>query len=85
MRPSATNAPSSFTIAYRGSRSLLYDFASGETRLLDARSYCGKGGPVPSGAATVLHLPLHAERELVSVRVGMYGIVMALLGITLGR
>ena len=58
------------------------DLRSAETRLLDARSYRGKGGPVPGGAATVLHLPLHAERELASVRVerGMYGIVMALLG-----
>lgn len=45
------------------------DLRSGETRLLDERSYCGKGGPVPGGAATVLHLPLHAERELASVRV----------------
>ena len=61
------------------------DLRSGKTRLLEHAGY--KGGPVPGGAATVLHLPLHADRELASVRVecGVYGIAMALLGITLGR
>ena len=63
------------------------DLRTGTTRLPDPQSYRGKGGPVPGGAATVLHLPLHADRELASVRVecGLYGVVMALLGITLGR
>ena len=61
------------------------DLRTGETRLLEHASY--KGGAVPGGAATVLHLPLHAERELASVRVecSLYGVVMALLGLTLGR
>ena len=63
------------------------DLRSGRTRLLEAKTFRGTGGPVPGGAATVLHLPLHADRELAAVRVecGLYGIVMALLGITLGR
>ena len=63
------------------------DLRSGRTRLLEHASFKGKGGPVPGGAATVLHLPLYAERELVSVRIecSLYGVVVALLGITLGR
>ncbi len=63
------------------------DLRSGKTRLLEHASFMGKGGPVPGGAATVLHLPLHADRELASVRIecSLYGIVLAVLGVTLGR
>ena len=63
------------------------DLRSGKTRLLEHASFKGNGGPVPGGAATVLHLPLYADRELISVRVecSLYGVVVALLGVTLGR
>ena len=63
------------------------DLRSGTTRLLEHASFKGKGGTVPGGAATLLHLPLHAERELASVRIecSLYGVVVALLAMTLGR
>ncbi len=63
------------------------DLRTGRTRLLDHASFEGKGGPVAGGAATVLHLPLYADRELASVRIecSLYGVVVALLAMTLGR
>ena len=63
------------------------DLRSGKTRLLEHASFKGKGGAVAGGAATVLHLPLHGDRELRSVRIecSLYGVVVALLGVTLGR
>lgn len=63
------------------------DLRTGRTRLLEHADFRGKGGPVSGGAATLLHLPLHADRELVSVRIecSLHGIVVALLAMTLGR
>jgi len=63
------------------------DLRSGQTRLLDPAAFHGKGRTVPGGAATILHLPLDADKPLASVevRIELYGIVVALLGATLAR
>jgi hypothetical protein len=63
------------------------DLRSGQTRILDAASFHGKGRTVPGGAATILHLPLDPARDLASfeVAVDLYGIVLGLLAATLVR
>jgi hypothetical protein len=63
------------------------DLRTGQTRVLDPVSFHGKGRSVPGGAATILHLPLDAARELASLeaRAELYGVVIGLLGATLGR
>ena len=63
------------------------DLRSGQTRILDAASFHGKGRAVPGGAATILHLPLDPARDLASfeVAVDLYGIVLGLLAATLVR
>ena len=63
------------------------DLATGATRLLDRKSFKGKGRSVKGGSATVLHLSLDASKELAQVEftVHLYGVVFALLGVTLER
>jgi hypothetical protein len=60
---------------------------TGQTRILDPIASHGKGRTVPGGAATILHLPLDANKSLASLdlRVELYGVVVALLGATLTR
>ena len=64
------------------------DLLTGKTRLPDLLTSRDTGGRlIPGGAATLLHLPLHADRTLASVRIEctLYGVVLALLGLTLAR
>jgi hypothetical protein len=63
------------------------DLRTGQTRILDAQSFHGKGRTVPGGAATILHLPLDPAKELESlqVSVNLYGIVLGLMAATLAR
>ena len=64
------------------------DLCTGRIRTLDPATFKGRGGhPVPGGVATILHLPLYPDRTLSSVQVEctLYGVVLALLGVTLAR
>lgn len=63
------------------------DLRTGLTRILDATTSKGKGGAVPGGAATVLHLPLDPSKQLASLTVEaeLYGVVVGLLAATLVR
>jgi hypothetical protein len=63
------------------------DLRTGQTRILDAATFHGKGRTVPGGAATILHLPLDPAKELASlqVEVDLYGIVVGLMAATLAR
>jgi hypothetical protein len=63
------------------------DLATGKTRLLDLAGFKGKGRDVPGGAATILFLPLDPRKDLASLKVeaSLYGIVVALLAVTLAR
>jgi len=60
---------------------------TGQTRILDAVAFHGKGRTVPGGAATILHLPLDPAKPLASLQVqsDLYGIVIALMAATLVR
>ena len=40
------------------------DLRTGQTRILDAGDFHGKGRTVPGGAATILHLPLDPAKDL---------------------
>jgi hypothetical protein len=59
------------------------DLATGRMRLVSK----GELRDVPGGAATILYLPLDARKNLASlkVEVGLYGIVVVLLAVTLAR
>jgi hypothetical protein len=63
------------------------DLATGKTRLLDLDSFKGQGRDVPGGAATILYLPLDPRKNLAFLKVeaSLYGIVVALLAVTLAR
>ena len=63
------------------------DLRTGQTRILDAANFHGKGRTIPGGAATVLHLPLDPAKDLASlqVEVSLYGIIVGLLAATLAR
>lgn len=63
------------------------DLSTGKTRLLDPATFKGKGRSIRGGAATILALNLHAERELASIKIecDLYGVVLALLAATLAR
>ena len=63
------------------------DLRTGGTRLLDLASFKGNGRAVPGGAATILFLPLDPRKNLASLKVeaSLYGIVVALLAVTLVR
>jgi hypothetical protein len=63
------------------------DLKTGTVRVLDVDTFKGKGGEVPGGAATVLNLPLDAERELgsLTVRTLANEVVIGLMAATLAR
>ena len=63
------------------------DLRTGQTRVLDAAAFKGKGRTIDGGSATILSLSLHPERELSSVRIqcDLYGVVLGLLAATLVR
>lgn len=60
---------------------------TGSVRVLDLANFKGKGGKIPGGAATVLDLPLDANKELKSltVRVLANEVVIGLMSATLVR
>jgi hypothetical protein len=60
---------------------------TGEIRFLDEKSFKGKGRKIPGGAATVLDLPLDAEKELKSLTVHALAneVVIGLMSVTLAR
>jgi hypothetical protein len=67
------------------------DLRSGTTRILDPAGdpagFKGKGRAVPGGAASILYIPLDRRKDLASLQVeaSLYGIVVALLAVTLAR
>jgi hypothetical protein len=63
------------------------DLRSGLVRVLDPAEFKGKGGKVNGGAATVLDLPLRADKELrsLTVRALANEVVIGLLAATLVR
>jgi Domain of unknown function (DUF4450) len=63
------------------------DLKTGKVRLLDVETFKGKGGKVPGGAATVLDLPLKADKELkaLTVRALANEVVIGLMAVTLVR
>ena len=63
------------------------DLRTGDTRLLDPASFKGNGRAVAGGAATILCLPLDPEKNLAFLKAeaNLYGIVIALLAVTLAR
>jgi hypothetical protein len=63
------------------------DLKTGAVRMLTAAAFKGKGGQIPGGAATVLDLPLDANRELKSltVRALANDVVIGLMAGTLAR
>lgn len=63
------------------------DLKSGLVRLLDPSAFKGKGGKVSGAAATVLDLPLRADRELrsLTVRALANEVVIGLMAATLAR
>lgn len=60
---------------------------TGRIRVLDAKTFKGKGGTVPGGAATVLELPLNPDKELKSLTVYALAneVVIGLMAVTLER
>lgn len=60
---------------------------TGEVKLLDRVAFKGKGGVVPGGAATVLDLPLRADKDLRSLKVQTLAneVVVGLMSVTLAR
>jgi hypothetical protein len=60
---------------------------TGEVKLLDRAAFKGKGGVVPGGAATVLDMPLRADKELGSLTVQTLAneVVVGLMSVTLAR
>jgi hypothetical protein len=63
------------------------DLKTGLVRLLDPTEFKGKGRKVEGGAATVLDLPLDADKELRSLVVRTFAneVVIGLLAVTLAR
>jgi hypothetical protein len=63
------------------------DLATGKIRLLDLQTFKGRGGKIRGGAATVLDLPLDANKELKSLTVRALAneVVIGLMGVTLAR
>lgn len=63
------------------------DLRSGLVRVLEPSEFKGKGGKVPGGAATVLDLPLRADKELKSLTVRTLAneVVIGLMAATLAR
>jgi hypothetical protein len=63
------------------------DLKSGAVRIHDLSAFKGKGGKVAGGAATVLDLPLHKDKELksITVRTMANEVVIGLMAVTLVR
>lgn len=63
------------------------DLLTGNARQLEREQLRGKGGPIKGGSAFVVDVSLDADRELAAVRIkcNLYGVVLGLLGLTLGR
>ena len=63
------------------------DLKTGKIRVLKMDEFKGKGGTVPGGAATVLDLPLDANKELQSLTVRALAneVVIGLMSLTLER
>ena len=63
------------------------DLQTGKIRVLKMEAFKGKGRTVPGGAATVLDLPLDAEKELQSLTVRALAneVVIGLMSVTLQR
>lgn len=63
------------------------DLATGRTQVLETATFKGAGREVKGGAATILGLRLDPAKELHMLRVecDLYGVVLALLGMTLVR
>ena len=66
---------------------LRVDLKTGNVRTLDVVTFKGKGGRIDGGAATVLDLPLHPDRELrsLTVRTLANEVVIGLMSATLLR
>src|SRR5207248_2067272 len=63
------------------------DLATGAVRVLDMATFKGTTSKLAGGAATVLDLPLRADRELRSLRVRTLAneVIVGLLAVTLAR
>jgi hypothetical protein len=63
------------------------DLRTGKARSMVAKNLRGKGGPIPGGAAFVMHVQLEPHRNLAALELHceLYGIVLGLLAATLGR
>ena len=63
------------------------DLKTGRVRLLEVKTFKGKGGAIPGGAATVLEMPLNKNRELKSLTVRALAneVVIGLMAVTLQR
>jgi hypothetical protein len=63
------------------------DLKTGRVRLLDVKTFKGRGKEVPGGAATVLELPLNPTKELKSLTLHALAneVVIGLMAITLER
>ena len=76
-----------FAFSRPGPLPLRVDLKSGRVRVLEEKSFIGKGGSVPGGAATVLDLQLDPAKELKSltVRAVANEVLVGLMGVTLER
>jgi hypothetical protein len=76
-----------FAFRVEGALPLRVDLATGKTRILDAKTFKGRGGRVAGGAATVLELPLDGKKELkaLTVRAVANEVVIGLMAVTLER
>lgn len=76
-----------FAFSRPGPLPLRVDLKSGRVRVLEEKSFIGKGGSVPGGAATVLDLQLDPTKELKSltVRAVANEVLVGLMGVTLER
>lgn len=63
------------------------DLKTGELRVLKLDTFKGRGGVVPGGAATILHLPLDSAKSLKSLTVRAFAneVVIGLMSATLAR
>ena len=63
------------------------NLATGKIRVLKMESFKGRGRVVPGGAATVLDLPLDANKELKSLTVRALAneVVIGLMSVTLQK
>ena len=76
-----------FAFRREGSIPPRVNLRSGEIRVLDEKSFKGKGRKVPGGAATVLDLPLDSSKDLKSLTIRALAneVVIGLMGVTLAR